>query len=291
MAVRERSYPLGREMGKTFLKICLFIAPLPLFALKIEPWFAEPWEFELDSCYTYSRYRHVQNAIRPLKSPSNDHLVAFDLSVTPVFGLAADAPWNYAIDLEFAATPRQSFGFRSAGGQIRYLWLDDVSGDFASVTTGLDLRGVSHASLKDISCPYHSYANFELNTSIGKEWDRWEYWIARAFAFVGLGTANRGYPWIRAIIAGEGNHHDLFEYKVYVQSYIGLGHRKKINIDHFHGYGLIQHRSIDLGASIRYIFKIWGSLSLDYTYRVYAHSFPEHVNFFTICYRLPFSLF
>jgi hypothetical protein len=274
---------------KIFLFFLLF--PLASHALLIKPWFSEVLEFELDTSYTYSRYRHVQDSVQPLKHASNDHLVAFDLSLVPVLGLAAEANWCYDIEVELADTPRQSFGFRSAAAQVRYLWLDDVVGDFASITTGLNIRGVSHTSLRDVSCPYHYYGNIELNAAIGKEWDRMQFWVARTFAFLGIGTAYRGYPWIRAHFAVEGDHQDRYQYQVFGRGYFGLGHQNKVNIDHFHGYEFIRHQSIDIGASFRYLFELWGSLSLEYAYRVYAHSFPEHVNFVTICYRLPFSLF
>lgn len=278
-------------MNKQSFILFFIIAPFAAQALLIKPWFSEPWEFELDTSFTYSRYRKVQNAVRPLKHASNDYLVAFDLSVVPGSAFAPEANWSYDIDLELVQTPRQSFGFRSAAAQIRYLWLNDVVGDFASVVTGVNIRGVSHTSLRDVSCPYHYYGNIELNTSIGKEWDKLQYWVARTFAFLGIGTAYRGYPWIRAHLAVEGDHKDRFQYQVFSRGYFGLGNRNKVNIQHFHGYEFIRHRSIDVGAGFRYMFELWGSLTLEYSYRVYAHSFPEHVNFLTLCYRLPFSLF
>jgi hypothetical protein len=153
------------------------------------------------------------------------------------------------------------------------------------------MRGAPHASLRDISCPYHSYANFELNSAIGKEWEQWDKWIARTYGLVGVGMASRGFPWIRTLLVGEGNYQDRFQGQFFVLGYFGTGDRRKVNINHFNGYAFIKHRSIDLGVNLRYLFDLWGSISLEYMYRVYARSYPEHVNSIMISYRLPFSLF
>ena len=142
------------------LKKALLLLPISLSALQVQPWFHEIYEFTFTPSYTYSRYRDVQNGHPQLKSASNDHLIAFDLGISPM------QKWDVDADLEFADTPRQSLGFRSSALQLRYQWLDDIAGDPVSVTTGISGRGVGGHSLKDVSCPYHSYANFELNSAV-----------------------------------------------------------------------------------------------------------------------------
>jgi hypothetical protein len=263
----------------------LLLLPISLFALEIEPWFCNVWEFNLTSSYTYSRYRHVHNGHPQLKSASNDHVLAFDLSVPP------SPNWEIDADIEFAETPRQSMGFRSSAFQARYLWLDDVMGDPVSLTTGASIRGVSSHSLRDVSCPYHSHANFELNTSIGREWDRGFDWRVRLYGFAALGMANQGSPWARAFTTFEGNLQGAHRFGIFAEGYFGFGHRTQVPVNHFNGYASIRHQSLDAGVHYTYVFEIWGRLIFAYTRRLYAHSFPENVNFFTIQYMLPFSLF
>lgn len=267
------------------LKKALLLLPISLSALQVQPWFHEIYEFTFTPSYTYSRYRDVQNGHPQLKSASNDHLIAFDLGISPM------QKWDVDADLEFADTPRQSLGFRSSALQLRYQWLDDIAGDPVSVTTGISGRGVGGHSLKDVSCPYHSYANFELNSAVGKEWDTGPFWFLRTFGFAAVGMANHGFPWMRALIDLEGNLHHTHRLGLFAEGYFGFGDKTRVHVDHFRGYSSLRHQSIDVGLKYTYAFQIWGRLSLAYTRRVFARSFPENVNFFTICYQLPFSLF
>jgi len=266
-------------------KQILLALPISLFGLNMEPWFCNVYEFTFSPSYTYSRYRDVQNGYPQLRSVSNDHLIAFDIAVPP-------APnWELDADVEFADTPRQSMGLRSLGAQVRYLWLDDVVGDPVSLTTGVSLRGVSKHSVHDVSSPYHSYLNGELSTSIGREWDSGFHWRFRTYGFGAIGMANHGYPWSRLFATVEGNLHNTHRLSLFSWGYIGFGPHKRVHVDHFKGYASVQHRNVDIGIQYTYVTEIWGRITLSYSRRVYAHSFPENVNFFLIGYMLPFSLF
>lgn len=280
------------ERGFFFLSLyplILFCASvvnlLPLNALDMEPWFCNLWEFNFTPSYTYSRYRDVQNGHPQLKSTSNDHLLIFDLSVSPL------PQWEFSADIEFADTPRQSMGLRSYALQGKYLWLNDVVGDPVSLTTGLNVREVSGHSLKDVSCPYHFHTNIELNASIGREWSRGFNWHLRLWGFGALGMANRGYPWTRAFTTLEGQWKGAHRLGLFSEWYAGLGGHATVNTDHFNGYAQIRHRNCDVGLTYTYIFEVWGRISVAYTRRVFARSFPENVNFFTLRYTLPFSMF
>jgi hypothetical protein len=262
--------------------LCLFSS---LGALQRKPWLSPIWEFELDTSYTFSRYHHFSEAKKQIERPANDQLFYVDLGVAP----AAD--WSVDVDFEVADSPRRPFGFQSVAAQYRKLLLDDVIGDPISLTTGISCREVFSKSVKDVNSPYHSYVNVELNASMGKEWEDPPYWRMRSYLFTALGMANRGAPWVRLYAAWEHNQKDEQQWKLFAEGYVGFGHVHEVNIDHFHGYASIHHRSIDVGIAYRYLFLLWGSLSIEYAHRVYARSFPAHVNFFTVRYRLPFSLF
>ena len=72
---------------------------------------------------------------------------------------------------------------------------------------------------------------------------------------------------------------------------VGFGGKQHVDVHHFNGWAEFQHQSIDLGAAYGYEFALWGKLTATYAHRVFAHNFPERVNFFTLTYSLPFSYF
>jgi hypothetical protein len=169
--------------------------------------------------------------------------------------------------------------------------MNDVCGDPLSWTTGLSVRGVTRHSLKDVSCPYSSDVNFELNTALGKEWSQGPYWTTHLWGLLGAGIANHGSPWVRALAVCEKNWNDRHRAGLFAEGYFGFGELEHVSIQHFDGWGKYHHQSVDVGIDYRYHTDTWGEFTLAYTRRVYAHVFPEHVNFFTIMYQVPFSFF
>jgi len=166
-----------------------------------------------------------------------------------------------------------------------------VQGDPVSLTTGVVIRGVSKHSVRDVTSPYHYYLNFELNSAVGREWNTGFAWRFRTFGGGSVGIANHGYPWLSLFAIAEGQIQERHRLGVTLDSYLGFGPHKEVHINHFHGYASIKHRNIDAGVKYTYVFDIWGQLSFEYARRLYARSFPEKVNFFTVSYMLPFSLF
>ncbi len=263
----------------------LLLLPCFLFSLDKEPWFTDLWEFNFRSAYTYSYYPSVEGAIQKNQKTSRDNFLTFDLGVCPADTLSVD------VDLEFADTPIQKMGYRSSAFQVRYQFLDDIVGDFATITTGASFRGVSRHGLKDPSCPYHSDVNGALNLAIGKEWASNNFWQFRAFGYGSGGLANNGSGWIDYLVSIQANINNCHRFSIFNVGYFGFGSKETLNIDHFHGYGAIHHQSLDVGVKYSYVFPIWGHLSVMYTRRVYAKLFPQDANFFTLSYTLPFSFF
>lgn len=256
-----------------------------LLAFDEKPWLGDFLDFYLDSSYTFYRYRHVQNAVKQPKSPSNNNLLTFDLGFFPFDGS------EIAAELEIADTRRQSFGRRSLALQLRTRWMDDIAGDPISVTTGFSVRQVSHSSVRDVSSPYAAPWDFEAHGALGKEWSHGAHWYMRWYGIGALGQGNRGSPWTRGQLAFELNREDKHQLKFFGLGYWGFGHREKVNISHFHGWGKYDHSSIDLGAGYRYVFDVWGYLWIEYAHRVFARSYPQSQNSIQIGYHLPFSFF
>lgn len=259
--------------------------PFLLFGLPQEPWLGNVYEFFFDAHYTFSFYTHVANGRPSTKHSSYDHQFLGGIGFTP------SQYWDLDLEVEVTNTTTLSWNLRSVALQGRYLWLDDVIGDPISLTTGLSLRGVPHRNLRDTSCPYPGEADIELSLCAGKEWSTGPFWTARVYGLGAVGIANRGSPWTRLFCALEGNYDDRHQFQLSARGEFGFGAENFVNVDHFRGYGNIHHQSVDLGAAYRYQFLVWGRLSFEYVYRIYAHAYPERVNYFTLWYHLPFSLF
>lgn len=268
-------------MHKIIFLLGLFTSSF-ICALEKAPWFGDVYEFHFFSKYTYSYYNKVNNAITPLKSTSNDHLLHFDLSFSP------SLQWSIDSDLEFAASPRQNFGFSSVAFQARYLLKDDIIGDPVSFCFGGNFRVVSPESLRDVSILYHANVDFEFNVALGKEFSKSDYWRFRLWAFCSGGMANRGSPWLRQEFAIEGNVLEKKKWALFLKAMEGYGREEEINIYDFYGYGPVRQRNIDIGARYGIRLNVWGTLSFEYKRRILAEVCPENVNFFSISYLLPF---
>lgn len=261
----------------------LLFCPCFLLGFELQPWYPTVGEFNLRSAYSYRYYPSVSQAAPSYHS--HDHRIDFNL------GVQFWPNWEVQLETDFLHSKKLNWGTEAAGLQLRYLFLDDVAGDPISLSVGLQSIYAPTRSLSDVSVPYHGQANFELGAAIGKEIDKTYNWLFRFWGYLGVGQANRGAPWTRPLLVAEMKFHQKHVLKAFAESYLGFGHRHRVRVDHFHGYGKIAHRSIDLGLNYTYLFRIWGALSLEGAYRVYAHSFPKHVATARIQYCLPFSLF
>lgn len=230
-------------------------------------------------------YDRVSNLKEPSYYKSHDLHVDLNLGMRFLPNIEAE------VEVDFTRTSLLPFGLQLVGFQGRYQLLDGFGSDVVSLVLGGRAFFVPTRNMRDFSSPYHAQGNVEINCSIGKQWCGTSRYAMMLWGLLGVGQANRGLPWIRPEL-----YFDVQLPKgsvsIYGKSYIGLGRTKNLFLSRFdRGYGDIQHRSIDLG--MRYIVDagIWGDLSLNYQYRVWAYSFPANANTFYLLYRLPFSFF
>lgn len=248
------------------------------------PWLEQWLEFHFKPSFLYRHYPYVQGGYNPKNYSSHDRFTNLDLHTAPFETLDVE------LLIELADTRKQKLGMQSAGGQIRYIWLDDFKGDFASLTTHVNLRYVSFRSLHDVSCPYHGRWNIELGQSIGKEWES-SLATFKPWCFLSIGQANFGYPWIAITASLEALFRKVHRLSLALDGYFGLGHQTKVNVNDFYGWGKIRHQ--DLEASLRYTFaisKIWGEVSFFYGYRFFAKNYPAKASTYVIEYHIPFSM-
>lgn len=268
-----------------FFLILLFLQGT-LFAFDHSPFFGKFGEFSLSSSYAYQFYPRIDRAI-PIENNSLSHNHFFTLNLSNRF-----LPnWEGEIEVDFAATTQTHFGLRRAGAQIRYLFFDDLAGDFLTLVVGGQGFYVTTKQLQDPTTPYHGQGNGEVGVSIGKEWHGDEKWVGRFFGFVGAGLANRGFPWVRVLAGPQLQWNRRHQLETLIEGYFGFGNQNRVSLASFLGYGKIDHRSMDLSIAYSYFFGIFGKLEIRYGYRFYAYAFPEKAHTATLAYTIPFSLF
>jgi hypothetical protein len=254
------------------------------FALEEQPWFGDCLEFHYLGSYAYSFFDKVQNGIPQLTSTFESNVITMGLDFSPT------PDWSIDWDIQAAATTQEEFNFRSAAMQARYLWLDDIIGDPISLATGANVRFTNTASLHDVSCPSRSHCDFEINLSLGKEFDVSDSFAWRTWGFAAVGHGIVGSPWVRAILAFETNYNDKHKLGFFAEGCNGYGAHRRVFIDDFDGYARIRQKNIDLSARYGYRLGVWGTLRFEYVRRVLAKSCPQDVNTFIFSYMLPFSL-
>lgn len=251
--------------------------------LERRPWFYSPYELHIGAALEGSWFSTVNHGFNPIDYHSNNIQLQGYL-IVPFAPM-----WEAELELELERTSKRSFGFESLALEVRNQLLNDITGDWFSLDVAGNIRFVPTSRLKDVAVPYHNLVNFEIAAALGREFDSQGDWFARGFLFAALGQANRGFPWIRSTFEVEAKVLKQSIFRGFIYGYFGLGNRVGVNVNQFHSYANIAHRSIDVGASYSYIFDIWGKMTLQYSYRPYARSFPERLQAVKLAYDLPFS--
>lgn len=259
---------------KFFLSIfCLFLPALGT-CVDYKPWLGEMLEFEWRNSVFYQTYPEVASGSHFKKKSSDDYFLNTSLSTSYM---------EYGLELEAteAWTKRQSGDIDNLKATLRYVWLDDIAGDPISLTSGLSFTQSFVPSLHDISSFHHGRREFELFLSLGKEKACGEVWVRRWWTVLGCGIAERGSPWLRLNAAYDVRASERQEWRLFCNTLWGLGEHR-LHVHHFDGYGSIEHRSIDLGVRFTYLIDYFGSLSFQYSNRVYARNFPARTSVFMV---------
>lgn len=264
-----------------------YLCLLPTFSWSLEyrPWIGEYLEFEWRNSLLYQNYNALAIDSSYKKRSSNDLFLTTDLSnvIAPDFSVEAE--------LTLARTRKQSWGVDHFSLAGRYVWSDDVWGDPITVTTGFVFTQAFLSSLRDISSFHHGRSEGELFISLGKEVAiEGEEWVSRCWGMVAIGSAiQRRSPWIRSVVAYDHRICRLHEIGVFANTLWGLGF-KTLDPEDFHGYGSIQHQSVDLGLRYTYILQYVGHLNLEYSYRIYARNFPAETHLLLLNFLYTFGL-
>lgn len=275
MAVGKRFY--------TLIAALLFALGSQGFAAEVQPWLGNLYEFEWRNSLKYQQYSNVASPFQLVHYSSSDLFLTSSLSNTlaPEFSLEGE--------VTAANTRRQSGGIDHFSFTGRYLWLDDIAGDPISLVTGASFSQAFVPALEDVSSFHHGRSEAEFFLSVGKEIPCGDVWMSRSWGMLGFGVAERGSPWVRTILAYEQRFCQRHELRGKVETLWGMGHGR-LRPHHFHGYGSIQHQSVDFAVRYAYLIDFFGSVDLEYSYRVYARNFPDQTQCLKLSLLMTFGL-
>lgn len=239
-------------------------------ATEYQPWLGNFYEFELRSSLKYQSYKRLSSGSHTKKYLSNDFFLNLSLS-----NALPDPAVSGEIEFTQANTKKQKGDLDQIKVTGRYVWSDDVAGDPVSLILGLSYIQAFQRSLRDVSSFHHGLFNAEFFVSVGKEntWGMETLWNSRWWLLGSIGIAERGSPWFRFDLNYEKRLCENHELSAFVRSLWGLG-SKRLDLQHFHGYGPIQHQSVDLGLRYTYLIQYYGNASLEYQYRIYGKNYP-----------------
>lgn len=268
-----------------FASFCFLFCFQHLFGTELSPWFGNILELDV-------RGKCIANGYRSI---STGHGTKHRSSCDTFFNLSASLAYREDLSFELEAVAlnasHDGFGMDSVLFTVRKRWMNDITAeDPVSLTGGITISQIFKPGLRNLSAFHHGGIQAEAHLAVGKEYSCNEFWTSRIWGVFGLGVADLGSPWIRGDAAWEHNWWNNHQAKIFARTLWGLGH-DSLNLKHtFHGYGPINHQSVDLGANYSYIFDIGAILSLEYAYRVYSRNCPKKVSIGMIQLFYPFKL-
>lgn len=256
-----------------------------LSALDYEPWFSPLWEIETDVVYFFSHGQKVQSPKGDFSHLFNNHefFSSLGTTITP--------SWNVAAEIGFVKIMDEKFLFEFIDLRARKLWLDDIDGDFITLTTNLSLLFTQKNILEQYEFPFHGYANAELQLGIGKEFlfTHSLCWNWRLHSLLGIGIAERGCPWFHGVLGLDKTLSSQTTMRLIGEYLQGFGNNDLIPYEPFPGYGLIAHRSLSITAIYSYELGVFGNLNFIGFLTLYSKNFPIHILGAGLCLEIPFG--
>ena len=254
------------------------------FATEYQPWLGNWYEFECRSSLLYQEYPKLSTGDGTIKRDEQDLFLNVSLA-----NARPDPDMGFELEFRQAGTWKQKGDLDQIKFTSRLVLRDDVAGDPLSVTIGLSYTQAFKHSLQDVSSFHHGYYEGEGFISIGQEKADETIWESRWWSLFSLGVAERGSPWCRVWLNYEKRFLEKHEVQVSCRSLWGFGNRSLCE-KKFNGYGSVHHQSIDLGLRYTYLLEFYGSLSIEYAYRVYGKNFPVQTNCVFVQYLATFGL-
>lgn len=272
-------------MNRRVLLYIFLCFPVLCRATDLKPWFGNEYEFEVRALLLYQNYHSIATPVRHVRQhKANDGFATLGV-LYPFKRFCGE------FEATVAYTRHQKGGrwdsFRLTG---RYLWLDETRGDVINLTTGLLYTQVYSRALHDISAYHHGHIEGEANFAFGKKYGDLSSkdYAFRWWGVAGVGVADVSKIWFRGDAACEYKYKNKHLLRLLANTWWGMGHHN-LHPNHFKGYGFIRHRSVDLGVRYGWIMERYGTLSIEYARRVFAHNYPEDTNLILFEYAVSFG--
>lgn len=271
-------------MNKTILKLVFFLfLPFLSYATEYQPWFGKNLLIEFRTAYTYRYYPHLDIDGSEFSYHSNDNFLDIGASISPL------PEWSVEAEIIGAEDRQRSAGLDNVRLTIRYLLMDDVAAlNPISLAVGVTASRATRIALNDLSSFHHGRSEYEFHVAAGKEFPCCGFWNYRIWGLFGYGVTAHGDPWMHSIVDIEKNYWDCHQIGLFSHGLFGTGHHE-LDPFFFTGYGPIQHRSVDIGARYAFLWNCVGTLTLEYSYRVWARNFPAQAQTFLVKVMIPFG--
>ncbi len=199
----------------------------------------------------------------------------------------------HSLEVEGTLSRTNQHTLTADNGRITYRrrLANDVVGDPLSVVAGITLTGPTGRALRDFNTIYHGKIEVELHAAMGKECACRQFWMTRWWGAVIVGKSDKGHAWLRTKGALEGNVCDMHQWRLFLDSDVGFGHRDLFVNPLFDGYQEIRYRLVDVGAAYSFLMDRCGrAISLEYAQRLYSKNTLNNTHTLTVKLVWPFNL-
>lgn len=201
---------------------------------------------------------------------------------------ATSSDLSFELESRFTATHAHSFALDQLKQTLRYALLDDARGDCFAMTIGGSFVEPISFGLKDPAYIHHAFFEVELHAAFGREWTAEEQLIGRTYALGAIGCGIEGYPYLRGLMGANWRVGCEQMIRGDLRGEVGFG-RHNLHLHHFHGYGNIAYRFIDVFLEYRY-HTVCGDYSVQFLKRLYARNCPYGLFQIVIGIDYPFTL-
>lgn len=220
-----------------------------------------------------------------------------NLALVAGFSLVVDPRWSVDADLKFAKDHiggnSNNFSYRTFEFQGRRLFLDDLIGDFVSLSAGISGKVASTSELSDLLQIEPSKLSTSLHITVGKEFLSSKNGFLHLYAVGLVGAGQAASSWVKGALHAEyvigSEDQDNQKISIYLCNGKGLG-TKHLKLDSNRPYAHSNWRYIDVGISYAYSLYGYGTLGASISKRIEARSCPRKAISAAITLTIPFAL-
>lgn len=259
-----------------------FLVCLSFLSAEVAPWIELVKEPVAKAGVTYQQFAFLKCGNHNVRYHGNGVLVDGTLLY------AHEKEYEFQLEILLSQTHHHSFAVDRFKETARYIFLNDSEGDLFSLSAGLSLFQPLKVALRDRAIIHHGEIEGELHTAIGKEWSSEGYRTGRIWGLAACGAANRGWPWLRGLLAGEMTFCQNQTLKAELEAACGFGKKTPCQ-KHFWGYGNVAYRLVDFRLKYAYQREDWSIISLEFLQRLLARNAPRSLKQVRIEFTYPFN--